>query len=179
MSALKQYTLPILGLKNGIHRYKFDVDAAFFAHFEGSPIQNGRFDLAVELDKRDSFFELSFDFEGVTETECDRCTATIQLPFGGSEKLIVKRTQEDIEEDVDIVFLSPDAHEFNIAQYVYEFICLSMPFNKTYDCESDNPKPCDTKILALLGFLDIPSVLEEENDKKNPFDGLKNMFSEN
>ena len=71
MSALKSYTLPILGLKNGVHRYKFDVDSVFFSHFEGSPIENGRFDLSVELDKRDSFFELIFDFEGYAETECD------------------------------------------------------------------------------------------------------------
>jgi uncharacterized protein len=179
MAILKEYTLPIQGLKNGIHQFKYDVDAAFFNNFEGSPIQNGRFQLVVELDKRDAFFELMFDFDGFSETECDRCTASIQLPFGGSEKLIVKRTQEDIEEDIDIVFLSPDAHEFNIAQYVYEFICLSMPFNKTYDCESDDPKPCDMKILKLLGFLDAPSVSEEESDKKNPFDGLKNIFSQN
>lgn len=179
MSALKQYTLPIQGLKNGIHQYKFDVDADFFSHFEDSPIQNGRFDLAVELDKRDSFFELNFDFEGFAATECDRCTANIQLPFGGSEKLVVKRTQEEIEEDTDIVFLSPDAHEFNISQYVYEFICLSMPFNKTYDCDSDNPKPCDMDILKRLGFLDTPSVSEEKNDKKNPFDGLQNIFNQN
>ena len=179
MAILKEYTLPIHGLKNGIHRYKYHVDSDFFAHFEGSPIQNAHFDLSVELDKHDSFFELLFDFEGFTHTECDRCTANIKLPFGGSEKLIVKRTQEDIEEDIDIVVMSPDAHEFNIAQYVYEFICLSMPFNKTYDCESEDPKPCDTKILTLLGFLDTPSVSEEKNDKKNPFDGLKNIFSEN
>jgi uncharacterized protein len=179
MTVLKEYTLPIQGLKNGIHRFNYAVDAAFFTHFEGSPIQNGRFDLSVELDKRDSFFELSFDFKGTTQTECDRCTANIQLPFGGSEKLVVKRTQEDIEEDTDIVFLSPDAHEFNIAQYVYEFICLSMPFNKTYDCDRENPKPCDTEILKLLGFLDAPSVPEAKTDKKNPFDGLKNMFNDN
>ncbi len=179
MNALKQYTLPIQGLKNGIHRYKFDVDNAFFTHFEGSPIQNGRFDVAVELDKHDSFFELNFDFKGFASTECDRCTADIKLPFDGAHKLIVKRTNEDIDEDADIVFLSPDAHEFNIAQYVYEFICLSMPFNKTYDCDSDNPKPCDLSILKLLGFLDTPSVPEPKIDKKNPFDGLKNMFSDN
>jgi uncharacterized protein len=179
MAILTEYTLPIYGLKNGIHRYEYEVDAAFFAHFEGSPIQNGRFELVVELDKHDSFFELQFDFDGSTHTECDRCTANIQLPFGGSEKLIVKRTNEDIEEDIDIVVISPDAHEFNIAQYVYEFICLSMPFNKTYDCDKENPKPCDTKILKLLGFLDAPTVEEDKSDKKNPFDGLKNIFSEN
>jgi uncharacterized protein len=179
MAILKEYTLPIHGLKNGIHRFQYDVDADFFAHFEGSPIQNGRFDLSVELDKHDSFFELTFDFEGFFTTECDRCTANIQLPFGGSEKLVVKRTQAEIDEDIDIVFLSPDVHEFNIAQYVYEFICLSMPFNKTYDCESENPRPCDMDVLKLLGFLDVPSVPEAEIDKKNPFDGLKNIFSDN
>ncbi|MDZ7877798.1 MAG: YceD family protein [Saprospiraceae bacterium] len=176
---MRQYTLPIQGLKNGIHHYEYVVDAEFFTHFEGAPIQNAHFDVSVELDKHDSFFELSFDFEGFATTDCDRCTALIRLPFGGSEKLIVKRTQEEIDEDSDIVFLSPDAHEFNMAQYVYEFICLSMPFNKTYDCDSDNPKPCDTDILRRLGFLDTPSVSEAKTDKKNPFDGLKNIFSDN
>ena len=124
MSALKPYTLPIQGLKNGIHRYKFDVDSAFFSHFEGSPIENGQFDLSVELDKRDSFFELIFDFEGYAETECDRCTANIKLPFDGSHKLVIKRTQEDIEEDLDIVFLSPDVSEFNMHNtFTSLFVC--------------------------------------------------------
>ena len=179
MKGLTEYTLPIQGLKNGLHTYKFKVNKAFFTHFENSPIENGLFDLTVILDKRDSILELDFDFEGHIATDCDRCTNAIQLPFGGYQKLIIKRIDEDVDEDVDIIFLSPDVFEFNIAKYVYEFICLSMPFNKVYDCENDNPRPCNMDILTRLGFFDTPSVSEPKKSKKNPFDDLRNMFNDN
>ena len=177
MNTLKEFSLPIKGLKNGFHSFNFQIDQSFFAHFEASPIQVGAFDVAVDLDKRDSFFELTFDFDGTMQTDCDRCTATINLPFGDTQYLTVKMSEDlkDEPEEADIVFISPDAHEFNIAQYIYEFVCLAAPYHKIYDCENDDPRPCDLDILKKLTPID-PSVSDDISEKKMPFEGLKNLF---
>lgn len=178
MNPFKEFSLPIKGLKNGYHTFQFQIDKTFFACFEAPPIQDGSFDVTVEMDKRDSFFELTFDFDGVMRTECDRCTASIELPFGDTQPLVVKMSEELQDEDADVVFIHPDAHEFNVAQYIYEFICLAEPLHKVYDCENDDPRPCDFAILEKI----TPSVSEEENQEdlvKNPFQDLKNLFNKN
>lgn len=177
MNPFKEFSLPIKGLKNGFHSFNFQIDKTFFARFEASPIQNASFDVTVEMDKRDSFFELTFDFDGTMQTECDRCTASIEMPFGDTQMLIVKMSEEEVTEDADVVFISPDAYEFNVAQYIYEYICLAEPFHKVYDCENDEPRPCDFDILEKI----TPSVPEQESEDsiKNPFLDLKNLFNKN
>jgi uncharacterized protein len=178
MDKLKEFSLPIKGLKNGIHEYDFQIEADFFENFENSPIQNGYFDVHVTLDKRDAFFELVFDFDGTIQTECDRCTASIDLPFGDTQYLTVKFSIEESEDDAEIVFITHDTSIFNVAKYIYEFICLSVPYHKTYDCENDEKPPCDFDVLNRIS--DEPLAEEKEEENKNPFGDLKNMFgSEN
>ncbi len=177
MNALKEFSLPIKGLKNGYHTFNFQLDETFFALFEASVIQKGWFEVTVEVDKRDSFFELTFDFDGTVQAECDRCTAVIELPFGDTQTLVVKVSEEEQNEDADVVFINPDAHEFNVAQYIYEFICLAEPPLKVYDCENDDPQPCDFDVLNKIN----PSVSNNNSNDavKNPFEDLKNLFNKN
>ncbi len=177
MNTLKEFSLPIKGLKNGFHTFTYQIDESFFALFEASAIKNGWFDVTVEMDKRDSFFELTIDFDGAIQAQCDRCTAAIELPFGDTQALVVKISEEGVSEDADVVFIAPDAHEFNVAQYIYEFICLAEPFLKVYDCENDDPKPCDFDVLNKI----TPSVSTHNTDDavKNPFQDLKNLFNKN
>ena len=180
MGNLKEFSLPIRGLKNGVHEYDFEIGSDFFKNFEESPIENGEFDVHLTFDKRDSFFELVFDIEGTVGTECDRCTAGINLPISDSQYLTVKYSIEEREEDAEVVYILHDTSEFNVAKYIYEFICLSVPFHKVYDCENDDPQPCDFAVLNIISPDDTPSVQDDKNDietKKNPFDDLKGKFN--
>lgn len=176
MGNLKEFSLPIKGLKNGVHEYDFEIGSDFFKNFESSPVEEGNFTVHLTLDKRDSFFELSFDIDGTIRTECDRCTATIDLPVVDSQYLTVKYSIEEKEEDAEIAYITHDTSEFNIAKYIYEYISLAVPFHKAYDCENDNPMPCDFDVLNRIN--PTPSVSESEpvEKKKNPFDDLKELF---
>ena len=179
MGNLKEFSLPIKGLKNGVHEYDFEIGNDFFKNFEGSPIEEGDFDVHLTFDKRDSFFELVFDIDGTIRTECDRCTAGISLPVSDSQYLTVKYSIEEREEDAEVVYILPDSSELNVAKYIYEFICLSIPFHKVYDCENDDPQPCDFDVLKLISG-EVSSVEEDTTEapvKKNPFDDLKDKFS--
>ncbi len=181
MDALKEFIIPIKGLSNSIYRYTFHVKPNFFAHFENTEIENGFFDVDVVLDKRPSFFEMTFEIKGKFRTDCDRCTASIELPLFSSQHLTVKMSEEKVEEDAEIAYIHPDTSHFNVAKYIYEFILLSMPLNRTYECEKENPRPCD---MTVLKFLEKSSESEEKEAEKkkntgkiNPFDDLKTLFN--
>ena len=90
------YSLPIQGLKNGIHRYKYTIDKKFLSHFEGSPAEEGEVDFEVQLDKRSDMMLFDFSISGYVGAVCDRCTANIHLPLYDERHLIVKFGEADL-----------------------------------------------------------------------------------
>lgn len=171
MDALISYTLPVKGMGVGIHGFDFQIDHLFFEHFESSPIQEAEIDLHLDFDKRIDMYVLDFSFSGTVRTECDRCLAPIQLPLEGDEQLVVKFSHEPGDEEADIVYVSPDIEQFNVAQYIYEYIVLSLPMIKVYDCEDDDPLPCDEEMLNRLEAED-----EEVDETPNPiWDELRKL----
>ena len=167
MQALRQFSIPLKGLKNGKHNYAFDIDKTFFAHFESSPVEDGKLSAEISLDKKSDHIILNFLIEGTVQTECDRCTALIDLPVQSEQEIIVKFSDEAREEG-EIVYIPFDAHEFNLASLVYELIILSIPMIKVFDCETADPQPCNEEILSILSA--------ETKESSNPLgDALKNL----
>lgn len=175
MEALVEFSIPIKGLLDGVHKYKFNIDRSFFSHFEQSPIQDGSFEVALKFDKRPEMFELNFAFKGTAKQACDRCLVQVDLPLEGEDRLLVKFSEEPVEEDADVVFIPRDISSFNVAKYVYEYICLSLPLINIFECESLPNPPCDQKVLDRLEQMEHP----EDGDESEPnsiWDELKNKF---
>lgn len=176
MNPLLPFTIPVRGLRTGITEYDFAIDDQFFAAFEASPIQQGNVQLHLTFDKSPRMWVLDFAFSGTVRTECDRCLAEIDLPIEDRQQLIVKLSEEpDPDEDADVVFVDPDTPRFNVAQYIYEFIVLSMPLIKTYDCRSEAEPPCDEDMLVRLEeqASATESGAAESEDSESPWDELK------
>ena len=170
MNAFVPYSIPILGLKAGIHKYSFTLDNAFFSHFEASPVEDGLVNVEVQLDKLPDVFVFDFSVKGKVKAICDRCTADINLPVESEGQLLVKYGEAQQEEDDEIVFVERDTATFNIAQYLYEFVLLGLPFILAYDCENDAVPPCNFDVLKYL------SQDTDENINPNPiWDSLKNL----
>lgn len=169
MNAFVAYSIPVQGLKLGLHHFKFSVDSAFFALFEGSPIEIGAIDFEVDLDKRSDMLLFDFEFSGYTRVECDRCTAQINLPLEDSRQLIAKYGDEEVEEEDEVVFIDREAAEFNVAKYLYEFAVLSLPITNVYDCQDDAEPPCNFDVLKHLGND------EPDEDQPSVWDELKNL----
>jgi uncharacterized metal-binding protein YceD (DUF177 family) len=150
MHPFVEYSIPIQGLKTGIHPYRFHIDGAFFAKFEESPIDECTFSARVQLDKRPDMLLFDFEIEGEVPAECDRCTADIRLPVETERQLIVKYGDAEGEMEDEVVFISREASEFNLAPYLYEFIVLALPISNTYDCQSDERPPCNFEVLDYL-----------------------------
>ena len=169
MDPFLPYSIPIQGLKIGIHRFKYTLDSAFFRQFEDSPIVEGLVEAVLELDIRSDMLLLDFQLEGYSEAECDRCTAAIHLPILTERQLVVKYGDAEGDEDDEVIFISRDTPEFNVAPYLYEFAVLALPITNTYDCESDPNPPCNRDVLKYLEN-------EADEGKSNPlWDALKDL----
>jgi len=171
MDALIQYTIPVSGLHNGTHQFDFTVDSSFFKHFEASPIQQGTANIRLYFEKRTDLYVMIFDFSGTIQTECDRCLEEMQLPISGNEQLLVKFDEEPGEEEAEVIYIPFGTQELNIARYIYEFLCLSVPMIKTHD---DSDEDCDPEMLERLNNT---SNAEETNEREGSsvWDALKDF----
>ena len=176
MDYLRQFTIPIQGLKLGIHEYDFSIGNDFFSHFEDSPIKQGTFEVKFAIDIREDMLVLTFDFKGRIKTDCDRCLAGIDLPVEGNEDLIVKYADES-DDEIDIVYIERGTAELNVATYIYEYICLARPVTNIYNCEDEPENVCDLKMLDYLENKSAEESTEKQEDESSnsPWDELKNF----
>ena len=89
--------------------------------------------------------------------------AEINLPIEDSQQLIVKYSENEREE-VEVVYINMGTTQFNVAKYIYEFICLAVPMIKTYDCESEKPPVCNSKVVKYLD----QAAKRKESKESNP-----------
>jgi uncharacterized protein len=176
MKRLQEFSIPIIGLTQHNYQFDYQLDRSFFESFEEPLITDGVFNVRVELEKRATMMIFLFSFEGKAVTECDRCLATIHLPLSDQQQLIVKYSEEEKECDDELIYVHPETASLNIAQYIYEYICLAMPLHKSYNCEEETPRPCDLKSLA---FLEQANQKQDDNNEANPsiWDDLKNKLN--
>jgi uncharacterized protein len=178
MLKLREFVLPIKGLANEKYGWNFQLKSDFFAAFEHSPIDQAAVDVIVELDRRPSLLIFDFHVGGFINCSCDRCTADIRLPLNRSFRLMVKLAWEDEagDNDPEIIFIDPDTSEFDLAVYLYEFACLSIPLSKTYECEEEINPPCNSKILEKLEG-DNSESEEKDDESENIWDQIKNELN--
>ncbi len=149
MKGLDHFSIPIFGLKNGVHTFKYEMDDKVFSNFDYGILKKGNFDVEVTLEKIDESMEFSFIAKGYIEVDCDRCTANIKMPLLTEESYIIEFGETPSNIDNIITVLISD-HYLNIAPYIYESLSLSIPMVKLIDCEDEEKKPCDENILNYL-----------------------------
>lgn len=176
MDGLVSYSLPVKGLYNGIHEFVFRVDGEFFSHFEHSPIKTADIELTLVLEKHPGMMTMTFDFSGTIDTECDRCLAPIHLPIEDHQVVLVKYSEEEEQEDADVIFIHPETPQLDVSSFVYEFVVLSIPMIKIYDCEDEDPPVCDIEMLRLLEQGTETSRREEKNEENPVWQKLKDLY---
>jgi hypothetical protein len=147
LAFLDTYTLKFKGFPFGTHHFEYTVDDTFFAEFEGSEIHRGKVRVEVEANRQSSMLTLDFRMEGDVEVVCDRCLGEFRMPVAYAGRLLVKFTEEPSESDGEIVWLHPMEGELNLAQYIYESIVLSLPFQRIHPLDEQGNPTCDPEML--------------------------------
>ncbi len=171
MSELREYQIPFVGMKLGVHHFNFELEETFFSHFEGSLVKESKIFVDIEFDKKDRLFVLNFDISGSITTDCDRCGQQFDLPIHGNYILYVKlgdKREEDVDNE-DVIWIPDNESMLDLSETMYEFVHLSLPIKKTHPDLPNGVMGCNPEILKLLGNL------EDDQNKDPRWDILNNL----
>lgn len=172
LKSLKTYSIPFTGLKLGKHDFDYEIGNAFFDEFEYSLVKKADLVCRVELEKQETMLILNFGIKGHITLTCDKCLAEYPQPVDIQEQQIAKFSEEGIDEDEEIITLTKNDHEINVAGLIYEYVNVAAPFIAVCSDEGKTPY-CDKEMLDRLGELSKDS---DQNTKTDPrWDVLKKI----
>jgi uncharacterized metal-binding protein YceD (DUF177 family) len=156
MSLRREYEIAFVGLKPGVHEFNYDVDDRFFEDFQEQDFKNCKAQVKLLLEKSSSsFMILRFEMGGTVEVVCDRCSNDLPLQLFDEFVVTVKMVEEpeamnDQEEDPDVYYISKTESHLDVKAWIYEFINLSIPMQKTCEYENMDGPHCNPAAKVLL-----------------------------
>jgi len=117
------------------------------------------------MEKQETMLILNFHITGHLDLTCDRCLAPFPQPVDIREQQIAKFSDEEIDEDDEIIALGKNDHEINIAGLMYEYINVAVPFVSVCSDEGKTPY-CDKEMLDSLNKLAVNNEQDEKTDPR-------------
>jgi len=153
-----QYIVEFGGLSVGVHDFEFEVTDKFFKNIENTEIERASV-------RQNHLLNMHFEIYGTVGIECDRCIKNFDLPIASEEDLVIKFGNPDESND-EILIIPEGETQFEISQYLYEYIILAIPARRV-PCELDEKEfVCDQEMLDKLNSLN--SASDEEKEPNNP-----------
>lgn len=131
MDRIQNYDVAFSGLKEGKHQFKFEVDKEFFQLFDtDQEFTNPLVQVDVLLDKHSTFLEFEMRASGSIDLVCDVSNEIFPYSIEQLMKFLVKFGEEYDDSNEEVIIIPHHEYAFNIAQYVYEMVMLSVPMKK-------------------------------------------------
>lgn len=155
LKRFSEYIIPFSSYSNGLHEFEFELIDAFFGHFPESEIRKAKVLVKIEMIKQERQLEFSFTLSGWVLQPCDRCLEDYEQPVSGEFSLYGKFGHGNNEDELDVVWLSQDACQIDLSQYLYEFVVLSLPLRKVHPDKADGKPGCDPEMISILKNLSV------------------------
>lgn len=177
MTYRREFEIAFVGLKPGIHVFEYGIDDKFFASYGEQDFTNCHAEVKLVLDKKSGFMQLHFDVNGSVDVICDKCGNTLNKQLWDEFDVIVKMVEEpelmnEQETDPDIYYISRTESHLDVANWIYEFINLSLPLQKR--CEEEGGKLCNIEALDKLKKME-EEAKHSSNDVWKDLEKFKNL----
>jgi len=161
----REFVIPFVGLKTGVHEFEHRLTPKFFEVFGNSEIEQCEFDVRIVLDKQPLYIGIQLSVKGAFETLCDHCGDLMQLPIETQAKLVVKFGSATSTDNDEVWVLGPQEHELHLAHFVYESVTLAIPLRHVHVTESD----CNAEALSKINRYRV------EEESSATWAALKNL----
>lgn len=158
------FTIPLAVLPFGHTDYQYVIRDSFFEERDYSEVKKGVVNLHLGVEKMETMFILTLNFEGKVVLQCDRCGDDYEQMIGDSAEIYLKYGAEKEDDDDDVIIITKNDSEFDLSDLIYEYIILSLPIHRTHDDES----LCNQEVLNKLHNFS-QSEAENEDDEENPW----------
>ena len=179
MINMNTYNIDLLSSQLQGKTFEMHLDDEVFSSIDGL-FERGSIDSVVECISAGTTFKFRIHSTGNIIVPCDRCLSDLELRIDTTDELAVKLGDEYCDEG-DCVVIPESEGAINMAQYIYEFIALSMPITCCHE-----PGKCDEAMMAKLnehqatrsGQEDVESENSAQPGSEggdNPFAALKDL----
>lgn len=176
MKGLKQYTIPFVGLKDGTHKFQYQINNTFFEEFQYTEFNKTDIQVDIDFVKKSTLLELLFTIKGTVTIPCDVTSELYNQEISGDFKLIVKFGPEYNDENEEILVLPYEEYQVNVAQYIYELVVLSIPTKRVHPDVLNGTMESET--LKKLKELEINKEKPVEEETTDPrWDKLKDLLT--
>jgi len=160
MGSRRNYDIAFVGLKPGLHEFFYNVDDRFFEEYQEQDFRNCLAHIRLILEKNNGFMLLKFEVGGKLEVNCDRCGNGLPLELWDEFHLVVKMVDNpeemnDQEEDPDVYYISKGESHLHVADWIYEFVNLSIPMQRMCGPDQIGGTYCNKEVLAMLAKLGV------------------------
>ena len=174
-----KYDVEFKGLKEGLHQFGFETGEKFFKNFENSPVNKGDVKVDVTLEKRSTFLKIYLKLKGWVELTCDRCLGDYRQKIKNKAEVLVKFSEVEQEDDVDVMWVLPEEHRLNLAQLIYEYIALAIPLKRIHPDDENGQSGCDPEMLAKIEDYMHPEDESDEDEIDPRWEALKKWKNNN
>ena len=169
MGQNRAFEIAFVGLKHGITEFEYRIEDKFFTDFGPQEFSNCDTTVKLSLDKNPGFMQLHFDVDGKVDTICDRCGNPLTVQLWDEFNIIVKLvddpdTMNNNEEDPDIFYIDRNESHLSVADWIFEFINLSIPLQKICKENEKGESTCNQKVIDQLNkFKSNPNEVLNNN----------------
>jgi uncharacterized metal-binding protein YceD (DUF177 family) len=172
----KGYSIPFAGLKQGKHKFEYQIDNTFFESFDYHEFNDTAIELHIILDRLSTVLELEMKTEGTVNLYCDLTNEPFDQKIEASLKLVVKFGDVYNDEDDEILIIPHGEHQVDVSQYIYEMIILSVPSKRIHPGVLDGT--LDSEALKRLEELQ-PKENKKDKNKIDPrWAALKKLLTD-
>ena len=165
--------IPVKGLPFGESSFRFEIGETFFQEFGNTRIKDADCTLHVSVFRHQTLLDVHCHVAGFVVVECDRCLEDLTLKVDIEPRLMVGFGSVDVEsgaaDNEDVLVIDRTESELNLNQFVYDYICLSLPLVKVHP-----EGRCNPEMLRYLS--DREGADPEETETSRPFEGLKDLL---
>jgi uncharacterized metal-binding protein YceD (DUF177 family) len=168
MSRRRDFQIAFVGLKPGLHVFDYEIDDSFFEAFQTPDFRKCRSAVKLTLDKQNGFLRLTFEIGGQLEVTCDRCNSNLPLELWDEFHMTVKMVEDpeamnEQEEDPDVFYISRTESHLDVEAWIYEFINLSLPIQKSCGYEVMDGPFCNPEARKWLTGEEKPPAPPSDN----------------
>lgn len=164
--------IPLKGLPKGGHSFSFAIDGEFFQTFGNTQIKDAGCTVKADVIRRSTLMSVQCMVGGFVVVECDRCLEDLTLKVDVERELTVgfgNVDMDDAGDEEDVIVVSEGDDQVDISQFIYDYVCLSLPIVKVHPEGKCNPE----MLKRLAGDSEEAKSDEPVN---SPFSGLKDLL---
>ena len=139
--AFRKFEISIFNLSNKVHEYRFPINETLIGLFEQSIAERGEGNCEVTLTRSETMMTLHFNLKARVELICDISVKPFWHDIAVEKDIMVKFGEEKAELSEDVIVIPWDTQFFNVAEYIYQFLLLSIPMKRIHPDIKDEERP--------------------------------------